>query len=136
MDGSNANVETVAASNMETKGQLADGTSLGRHTFAVRSDKTVSNTMPADVVALRADPIGVAETGAVQTVTVHVDGLPASDSGTMYFQVGGAAQLLDGGSTTSVPVTNGIAQVQIRGIHAGAALVRFKLHAQIPGFWT
>jgi hypothetical protein len=135
LDGSNANVETVASSNMETKALISNDAPLGRTSVTVKSGGT-SNAIPADIVQLRADPIGVSETGAVQTVTVHCDGLPASDAGTMYFQVGGAALLADGGTTTSVPVQNGIAQVQIRGIHSGAALVRFKLHAQIAGFWT
>lgn len=136
MDGSTAHVDTVAASNLETQARLADDTPLGRHTFSVRSGKATTNRVPADVVQLRAEPIGIAETGQIQTVTVHCDGLPASDSGTMYFQVGGAAQLVEGGTTTAVPVHNGIAQVRIRGLHSGPALVRFKLHAQIPGFWS
>jgi len=135
LNASNANVETVAASNMETKGLISPDAPLGRTSVTVKSGGT-SNAIPADIVQLRADPIGVSETGAVQTVTVHCDGLPPTDPGTMYFQVGGAAVLADGSTTTTVPVQNGIAQVQIRGVHAGAALVRFKLHAQIAGFWT
>ncbi len=132
LNGSAANVQTVSASNKETKGLISQDAPLGRTSVTVGN----SNAIPADIVQLRADPIGVSETGAVQTVTVHCDGLPASDPGTMYFQVGGAAVLADGGTTTSVPVQDGIAQVRIRGVHSGAALVRFKLHAQIAGFWT
>ena len=136
MDGSEANVQTVAASNLETVGRFSDSVALGRHTFSIKSGTTTSNAFPADVVTLRADPIRESETGSVQTLTVHCDGLPASDSGTMYFEVGGAAELAAGGTTASVPVRNGVAQVRIRGIHAGAARVRFHLHAQIAGFWT
>ncbi len=135
VDGSANHIETVAVSNMETEGQLDNSLSLGRHMFAVKSGSATSNAFPADVVSLHADPLGVTETGSVQTVTVHVDGLPASDSGTMYFEVGGAAVLADGGgSVTSVPVRGGIAQVRIRGVHSGSALVRFHLHADIVGF--
>lgn len=137
VDGSAEHAQVVAASDMETVGRFDDSLPLGRHTFSVKSGSTTSNAFPADVVALRADPLGVTETGSVQTVIVHVDGLPASDSGTMYFQVGGAAVLADGGgSTTAVAVQRGIAQVRIRGVHAGPALVRFHLHAEIAGFWT
>jgi hypothetical protein len=53
-----------------------------------------------------------------------------------YNEAGGAARLEDGSQTTSAPVIDGIAQVRIRGISAGAALVKFKLQARINGFWT
>lgn len=104
--------------------------------FSLRSGSKTSAAIPADVVVLRADPVAGGEPGTVHTLTVHCDGLPPADAGTMYFQVSGAARLEDGSQTTSVPVINGIAQVRIRGISAGAALVKFKLQARINGFWT
>lgn len=136
MDGSTVHVETVAASNLETIGQFDGDTALGRHTFAVKSGSVRSNAFPADIVTLQADPLGVSGTGTVQTVTVHCLGLPQSDIGTMYFQVGGAAVLADGETTSAVAVHDGVAEVRIRGVHAGPAIVRFHLHATINGFWT
>ncbi len=136
MDGSDANIQTLAASDMSVKARLSDDTPLGRHQFAVQSGGKVSGSFPADVVTLRADPVAGGEPGTVSTLTVHCDGLPPADSGTMYFLVSGSARLEDGSETTSVPVRDGIAQVRIRGTHAGAALVKFKLQARINGFWT
>lgn len=136
MDGSAAHIDTVAASDMETVGRFNDATPLGRHAFSVESGAMRTNEFPADVVTLRPEPLGVAEAGTVQTVTVHCDGLPDGDRGTMFFQVGGAATLVEGGAETSVPVSGGIAQVRIRGLRSGPALVRYHLHVQISGFWT
>jgi hypothetical protein len=136
IDGSESNIQTLAASDMSVKARLSDNAPLGRHQFAVQSGNKVSGSFPADVVTLRADPVAGGEPGTVSTLTVHCDGLPPADGGTMYFLVSGAARLEDGSQTTSAPVINGIAQVRIRGISAGAALVKFKLQARINGFWT
>lgn len=136
MDGSQNGIQTEAASNMNVKARLTDDAGLGRHTFSLESRTKTSNAVPADVVTLRADPVPAGETGSVAVLTVHCDGLPASDSGTMFFQVSGSARLEDGTETTSVPVQNGIAQVRIRGMRSGPALVKFKLQARISGFWV
>ena len=136
MDGRSDGIQTLAASDMSVKARLNDDAPLGRHDFQVRSGTKTSNAIPGDVVTLRADPVPAGEPGAVSTLTVHCDGLPPADGGTMYFLVSGAARLEDGSQTTSAPVINGIAQVRIRGISAGAALVKFKLQARINGFWT
>lgn len=136
MDGNGSGIQTLAASNTSVKARLDDDAPLGRHMFSLRSGSKTSAAIPADVVVLRADPVAGGEPGTVHTLTVHCDGLPPADAGTMYFQVSGAARLEDGSQTTSVPVINGIAQVRIRGISAGAALVKFKLQARINGFWT
>ncbi len=136
MDGSTNGVQTLAASDSNVKARIGDDAALGRHEFSLRSGTETSDAMPADVVTLRADPVAGGEPGTVNTLTVHCDGLPPADTGTMYFLVSGAARLEDGSQTTSAPVINGIAQVRIRGISAGAALVKFKLQARINGFWT
>lgn len=136
MDGSSDNINTLAASDMSVKAQLGDNAPLGRHSFSLQSGAQTSNAIPADVVSLRADPVPPGETGSVRTLTVHCDGLPASDPATMYFQVSGSAQLESGEEQTSVPVQDGIARVQIRGVRSGPALVKYKLRAQIAGFWT
>jgi hypothetical protein len=136
MDGSSAHIQTLAASNTSVKARIDDDAALGRHQFSLESGGKTGNWFPADVVTLRADPVAGGEPGTVSTLTVHCDGLPPGDSGTMYFLISGAAQLENGSETTSVPVKDGIAQVRIRGVRAGAALVKFKLQARIDGFWT
>jgi hypothetical protein len=48
----------------------------------------------------------------------------------MDFKVSGAAQLAQGGETTTIPVQDGIAQVQIRGTgYIGAQINLRELHA-------
>jgi hypothetical protein len=74
-------------------------------------------------VTLTVDPIATSEVGTVQTVRVHVHGL---STGNMLFEVSGAAQLLNGQSSVTVPVKDGIAEVQIRGTSKGAAAVKYQ----------
>lgn len=135
LDGSPQGIRTLALSDMSAKGQIESETPLGTHTVGAMGANGRTNDVPTDVVALRPDPLAPTRPGVVQTLTVHCDGLPANHPAVMYFSVSGAAQLADGGETTSVPVKDGIAQVRIRGARAGQALVRFKLHVVIPGFW-
>lgn len=134
LDGTTTGVDTLAASDVSVKARLADDVQLGRHSIGLQSNGKKSNAFPADVVSLRADPIPPGEPGAVETLTVHCDGLPPGDAATMTFTIGGAAQLVSGQETETVPVEDGVAKVQIRGTHGGAALVRFHLHTQIRGF--
>jgi hypothetical protein len=91
--------------------------------------------MPLDLVTLSRDPLPPMEVGVPVPVTVHVGGLPAGHTATMHFEVGGAAQLANGGTTADVPVTAGIATVTVRGVRAGATVLRYTLHVAIPGFW-
>jgi len=135
LDGKPRHIHVLAASDQEVKGRIGNSAKLGRHTVGLISGAQKSNTYLADLVTLRPDQLAPSEVGTVQPVTVHVTGLPATDSGMMSFAIGGAAQLIDGGTTATVPVTDGIARVSVRGIRAGAALVRFHLHVKIPGFW-
>jgi hypothetical protein len=123
----------VAASDRSVKVQLDDDTPLGQHTIGVASGTTTTNTYAADIVALRADPIPPADVGQTVMLTVHCDGLPAGHTGTMFFRVGGAAQIAGGGDTGSAPVNGGIAQIGVTGTGPGQVLVRFILRARIPG---
>ncbi|HEV2262782.1 MAG TPA: hypothetical protein VGR69_10895 [Candidatus Rubrimentiphilum sp.] len=129
VDGHALGADTLAASDRSIKARFADNEPLGRHSISVASGTKRSNSVKADLVTLRADPLPPSETGSVQTLRVHVDGLPRTDRGTMYFHIAGSARLESGGENTSVPMTNGIAEVRIRGEHAGPALVNFTLHA-------
>jgi len=135
LDDKTINVQTLAASDQSLKARIGDVTPLGRHTVSLASGQQTSNAFPTDIVTLRADPVPPSQVGTVQTLSVHTLGLPATDPATMAFTIGGSAELADGGSSITVPVTNGVAQVQIRGVRAGAALLRFLLHAKIAGFW-
>jgi hypothetical protein len=125
----------VAASDRSVKVQLDDETPLGQHTIGVASGTTTTNTYAADIVTLRADPIPPADVGQTVMLTVHCDGLPAGHAGTMFFRVGGAAQIAGGGDTGSAPVNGGIAQIGVTGTGPGQVLVRFTLRARIPGSW-
>ena len=103
---------------------------LGRHLITIVSDGKRSNALPADFITLTPDPLAPSEPGVEETLVVHVDGV-GDDPATMSFDIAGPATLLDGGNRATVPVLAGIAQIRLRGTHAGAALVRFKLHVQI-----
>jgi hypothetical protein len=135
VDGSTDGVKVLAASDRSVSAQLDDNLPLGRHTFAIESGGKRSNTFVADVLELVGDPIPPQEVGSLNTVRVHVIGLPPGDTATMAFQVGGAATLANGGSEIVVPVKNDEANIQIRGIRRGQSLVRFKLDVAIPGYW-
>lgn len=90
-----------------------------------RALNSSTNTFePWQEVTMTVDPIAPSEVGSVQTVRVHVHGLM---TGQMLFEVSGAAQLLSGQSSVTVPVENGIAQIQIRGISKGQAAVKYQL---------
>ena len=131
IDGRATGADVVGASNRSISARLEDDLALGRHTFAIQSDGKRSNAFEADVLEITPDPLPPQHVGSVNTVRVHVIGLPLSDSATMTFDVGGAATLLDGGSQVTVPVKNGLAEIQIRGVRSGESLVRFKLEVAL-----
>ncbi len=135
LDGSPRGIRTLAVSNLSAKGQIEGDATLGTHLFSATSAGGRTNDVPADVVSLRPDPLAPTRPGVVQTLTVHCDGLPPTHPAVMFFSVSGATQLADGGELATVPVKDGIAQVRIRGVHSGSAIVRFKLHVTIPGYW-
>ncbi|MBV8367183.1 MAG: hypothetical protein JO194_11890 [Candidatus Eremiobacteraeota bacterium] len=131
IDGRPTGADVVGASNRSISARLEDDLTLGRHTFAIQSDGKRSNAFEADVLEITPDPLPTQHVGSVNTVRVHVIGLPLSDSATMTFDVGGAATLLDGGSQVTVPVKNGVAEIQIRGVRSGESLVRFRLQVEL-----
>lgn len=135
LDGNADQIDTRAASNTSIEGELHADTPLGRHRISVRSDDRESNAFPADIVRLDPQPLPPNEPGVEETLVVRCTGL-GNDPATMAFDVSGPATLADGSNRTTVPVTDGVAQVRIRGTHSGAANVRFKLSVQIPGFWN
>jgi hypothetical protein len=132
MDRSADKIRTLASSDVNVKAQIANDAPLGAHTFSVRSGNSESNAVPADLIALRPDPVRPAKPGQVDTVIVHVDGLPPNHPATMSFEIGGAATLVEGGATATVPVKNGVAQVHIRAERPGQFNLRFKLLVDIP----
>lgn len=134
MDGKPDGVQTLGISDESVAARFGNDVPLGRHRMSVMSNGKNSNEFTAVLVTVMGEPLAPSTPGQVNTVRVHIDGLPPDQSASMAFQVGGAATLLDGGSTTTVPVKDGIAQIQIRGVHAGQALVRFTLLMTAPGF--
>jgi hypothetical protein len=135
LDGGENGIRTVGTSDESTAALIDDNVSLGEHWISVESDGKMSNKFPADVLSVTGEPLPNSVPGQVSAVRVHVEGLPAGHTARMAFQIGGVATLLDGSSETTVPVVNGLAEVQIRGVHSGKALVRFRLLVAIPGFW-
>ncbi|HEV2909775.1 MAG TPA: hypothetical protein VGX02_10920 [Candidatus Eremiobacteraceae bacterium] len=135
LDGGENGIRTVGTSDESTAALIDDNVSLGEHWISVESDGKLSTKFPADVLSVTGEPLPNSVPGQVSTVRVHVDGVPAGHTAHMAFQIGGVATLLDGSSETTVPVVNGLAEVQIRGVHSGKALVRFRLLVAIPGFW-
>lgn len=131
LDGSPGQVELLAASSRAVRGRLVATAPLGRHTLSVESRQRRSNSVPVDLVSLRADPVAPSEVGTVQTVTVHVDGLPPEDRATMSFEVGGSAEALGGGSQAQAQVRDGAASIRVRGVRSGQALIRFHLQADL-----
>jgi len=134
IDGSTVGISTRAVSNESIEGELDPGVAEGRHVITVLSGGGSSNPMPADVVTLIPHPLPPSEPGTVETLVIECHGL-GSDPATMAIAVSGAATLASGGDQTTVPVVDGVAQVQIRGVRAGAAIARFRLHVRIPGYW-
>ena len=135
IDGRADGANVVATSDRSVSAQLNDDLPLGRHTFAIESGGKRSNVFQADVLDIAPEPVPPQQVGSVNTVRVHVFGLPPQDTATMTFHVGGAAALINGPAEATVPVKDGLAQIQIRGVHSGESLVQFKLTVVMPGAW-
>jgi hypothetical protein len=131
VDGRSTGTDTLAASDRSIKARFASDEPLGRHVISVRSGHQRTNGVKADLVTLRADPVPPGGTGSVRTLRVHVDGLPRGDRAIMSFHIAGSARLENGEENATVPVQDGIAEVRIRGEHAGEAIVQFGLHAAL-----
>src|SRR6202521_2313713 len=116
--------------------QIPVGTSLANHALVMESGGQQSKALNLAIVKLTSEPVAPSTPGVVQTVKVHVEGLAPGAQATMFFEVGGAATMLDGSTTASAPVINGVAIVQMRGTHAGQALLRFHLSVKNPQFIT
>lgn len=98
----------------------------GPHQLVVRSHDQES-IVSIHIVTLTADPLGTTQPGVVQTVTVHVGGLDAIDTATMYFKTADPAKFVSDKPIESAPVIDGVATTQIVGIHQGPAVIQFKL---------
>lgn len=136
IDGKDSGSDTVAASDRSMIAKLHDDLGLGPHRFSVRSGGNESNSFGSIVSSLTFEPLGPLKQGSIQTVNLHVDGPRPQDAAVVIFSVSGAAQLLDGGETASVPLVNGVASVKIRGTRPGALQVRARLEVSSPDFRT
>ena len=128
-------VTTYAASDLSVVARVSDNLTLGTHQLSVASGGIKSNAFPADVVAVRSEPLPPIHVGAVTTLHIHVEGIPSAHIAMMHFDVSGAAQVRGGGGSADVPVKNGMASLQIQGVHAGQLVARYRLRVAIPGFW-
>lgn len=114
--------------------RIPANTTLANHQLVMESGGERSNAVSIAIVQLVPEPVAPSQAGLVQTITIHVNGLTPGEQADMYFEVGGAAQMLDGGATTAAPVINGLTHVQVRGTRAGQALLRFRLHVRNAQF--
>jgi hypothetical protein len=130
IDGRSDGILTAAASTTSIEGELDPNLAEGRHRLRLVSNGQPSNELSFDAVTLVAHPLPPTATGSIETLTIEVHGI-GNDPATMLIAVSGAATLASGGATTSVPVHDGVAEVQVRGAHAGEADVRFKLAVKI-----
>ena len=131
VDGGTHDVDTLAASDESVLGRFHDDTPLGRHAITVQSGSDTSNSEIADAVTLRFDPIGALHSGQVTPVRLHVTGL-GSDPADATFTVGGAAALVTGAASQTVPVRDGVATVDVRAEHPGGLVVDTVLNVEIP----
>ncbi|HXM17994.1 MAG TPA: hypothetical protein VN934_04220 [Candidatus Tumulicola sp.] len=106
---------------------IARGTPLMAHHLVMESAAKRSNAVPLWVVQLAPEPVGSSRPGIVQTITIHVNGLAPDQQAKMDFEISGAALMLDGSSSATEPVENGIVRLQVRGTQTGRALLRFHL---------
>ena len=127
-------ITTLGASNNSAVVQVPPNTTLAPHALVLESANKKSPALQVAIVKLTPEPVAPSEPGVVQTVRVHVEGLAPQTQATMFFEVGGAATMAGGGTTARVPVTNGLAGVQIRGTHSGQALLRFRLSVKSAQF--
>ncbi|HXM17988.1 MAG TPA: hypothetical protein VN934_04185 [Candidatus Tumulicola sp.] len=134
LDGSDNNVDTLAASDRSMVGKIHDGAAPGAKMVSVVSDGRALNAFSTRVVVQRFDPLPPLKQGSVASVTLHIEGLGPQDTAVVVFSVSGAADLATGGTTASVPVRDGIATVRIRGVRAGALNVSTELKVSSPDF--
>ena len=133
VDGSAQEVDTLAASDRSIVAQAR--AALGRHQLSVESGTKRSAAVPADFIDATLTAGGSHETGGIQTAVLTVTGLPPGDRAIADFDVSGSAELAQGGSQVSVPVVNDRASVDVRGVRAGPALIRWHLQLDIPPVW-
>ena len=127
-------VRTLGVSDNSAVIQVPQGTTLAHHRLVMESGGKRSNPISMAIVQLVPEPVAASQPGVVQTITIHVNGLAPGDVADMYFEVGGAAQMLDGSAAATSPVTAGVARVQLRGTRAGRALLQFRLHLRNSDF--
>jgi hypothetical protein len=127
-------VTPLGVSNNSAVIQVPSDTSLANHVLVMQSGDKKSEALQIAIVRLSPEPVAPSSPGVVQTVRVHVDGLAPGAQAKMYFDVGGAATMLSGGTSAATAVIGGVATVQIRGTRAGQALLRFHLSVSNPEF--
>jgi hypothetical protein len=134
VDKGAARAELLAASDRSVVAQFERNTPLGRHEVALQTGGTRTNRFPCDLVALVFDPLKPLGLGSVAPVTVHVVGLPTGEAATIQFTVTGAATLASGALSTTLPLQNQSATIQIRGVRPGTLVVTSTLNAALPQF--
>jgi hypothetical protein len=131
IDGRDAEVDTLAASDSSIVGKLHDNASLGRRVISARSGNLHTNGLNADIIAISFTPLPPLKPGVIAPLGLHVEGL-GKDPAFARFDVTGAASLADGSSSARVPIVDGQCEVNIRGQRAGQLQVRVTIDVQMP----
>lgn len=134
LDGSTQYVDTLAASNESVLARVHDDAPLGVHRVTVRSSTGTTNAFATTVVTETFDRLPSLKPGQNATVTLHVGGLRPQDAAVVIFSVGGAARLVNGQPTATVPVVNGAASVDIRATNPGSLQIKTTLQVRSPDF--
>lgn len=128
-------LRVLAVSDDSALVQFDNQTTLAHHQLTMLSRNDQTSPLTIAVVKLIPHPLPVSHPGVTETVTIDVAGLTPSDDATMYFELeGDAASIVSGGNSAAVPVTDGKAQLQIVGKHAGQIGLRYRLVVKNPQF--
>ena len=128
-------MRTLAVSDNSALVRFDSATPLGHHDLVMQTGTQQTSPLTIAVVKLTPHPLPPASPGVTVTATIEVAGLTPADAATMEFAIDGdAAQIVGGGTTRTVPVTNGVAQLQLIGKHAGQILLHFHLIVKNPQF--
>ena len=128
-------MKTLAVSDNSALVRIDSATALGHQQLVMRTGTQQTAPLTIAVVKLTPHPIPLARPGVKVTARIDVAGLAPSDGATMDFALeGDVFQIVGGGTTRTVPVINGVAQLQLIGRHAGEAFLRYQLHVKNPQF--
>ena len=131
LDGSTADVDTLAASDSSIVGRLRDTAALGKRVVSVQSGTRRTNGFKTYIIALTFSQLTPLQPGDVEQLSMQVEGL-GKDPAVARFDVIGAASLADGSPSTTVPIVDGRSEVTLRGQRPGQLQISVTIDVQMP----